>query len=118
MPENIKGPRRWAKGDSRVAKYLGVSVMSISRWDRKPEMKFPAPVIVNKMKFRDLDEIDAWVAGHAGTELDTSGISRARQIKQEKRAPAARGRQIGGSKPRAGSGSAMASFRRPVRSSN
>jgi hypothetical protein len=96
MPENIKGPRRWAKGDSRVAKYLGVAVMTISRWDRKPEMKFPPPIIINKMKFRDLDEIDAWVSGHAGIELDASGISRARRIKQEKRAGRAQGRQLGG----------------------
>jgi hypothetical protein len=82
---DIKAPRRWVKGDSRVAKHLSISVMTVSRWSGRPDMKFPKPVIINKTKFYDLEQIDDWVAEHAGRELDTTGIDQARRIKEEKR---------------------------------
>jgi predicted DNA-binding transcriptional regulator AlpA len=57
--------QRWAR-DSELAKYLGVSIMAIWRWQRDPDMKFPRPCRLGiKLEVTDLDEIDAWLRSRA-----------------------------------------------------
>ena len=48
----------------RVAEYLGLSDMSIWRYDNHPRyahLKFPKPAIINGRKYRSRAALDAWV---------------------------------------------------------
>lgn len=38
--------------DPKVAKQLGVHVKSLPRWDRRPELNFPKPIVINGRKYR------------------------------------------------------------------
>lgn len=44
------------------ARYGGVSHMSIWRWTRDPKMAFPQPMRINRVKFWDTDDLDAFDA--------------------------------------------------------
>jgi hypothetical protein len=55
--------------DSKVAKdRYHVCLKTLSRWDEKPELKFPAPKVINNRKYRDINELDAWDVARALTE--------------------------------------------------
>jgi hypothetical protein len=43
--------------DSTIAEYLGIHPKSLPRWDRRPELGFPAPVYFNGRKFRRWSEV-------------------------------------------------------------
>jgi hypothetical protein len=52
--------------DSKVAKdRYGVCLKTLSRWDEKPELKFPAAKTINNRKYRSVEELDAWDATRA-----------------------------------------------------
>jgi hypothetical protein len=38
--------------DSKIARYLGVHPKTLPRWDRRPELGFPAPIYLNGRKYR------------------------------------------------------------------
>jgi len=42
--------------DRVVAEFFGVHVKSIKRWDRRPELGFPAAIEVNGRKYRNRRE--------------------------------------------------------------
>ena len=44
------------------ARYGGISDMSLWRWVRDPKMRFPAPIRINRLKFWDQAELDAFDA--------------------------------------------------------
>jgi hypothetical protein len=46
--------------DPRVAKDLGVSLRTLARWDKKPELNFPKPIYNNGRKYRYADQLAAW----------------------------------------------------------
>ena len=46
--------------DPKVANRYGVSQRTIPRWDGKPELGFPKPIYINKRKYRDEAELDAF----------------------------------------------------------
>jgi DNA-binding transcriptional MerR regulator len=46
--------------DPQVAKDLGISLRTLARWDKKPELNFPKPVYTNRRKYRYADELAAW----------------------------------------------------------
>lgn len=55
--------------DSKVAKdRYHVCLKTLSRWDDKSELMFPAPTVINSRKYRDTDELDAWDAARANAE--------------------------------------------------
>jgi hypothetical protein len=55
--------------DSKVARdRYHVCLKTLSRWDEKPELKFPAAEVINGRKYRCTDKLDAWDAARALTE--------------------------------------------------
>jgi hypothetical protein len=44
--------------DAEVAKYFGIHIKSLLRWDRRPGLGFPSPIRVNGRKYRE------WAAIH------------------------------------------------------
>jgi predicted DNA-binding transcriptional regulator AlpA len=56
--------------DPQLAKKLGKSLRTLARWDEKPEMDFPQPVVINKRKHRRVREIEAWLNRRALASLD------------------------------------------------
>jgi hypothetical protein len=52
--------------DSKVAKdRYHVCLKTLSRWDEKPELKFPPAEVINGRKYRCTDKMDAWDAARA-----------------------------------------------------
>jgi hypothetical protein len=55
--------------DSKVARdRYNRCLKTLSRWDDKPDLKFPAAKWINGRKYRDSDELDAWDAARADAE--------------------------------------------------
>ena len=46
-------------GGARVAAYLGVTAMTIWRWERDPKLAFPAATVIHGRKYWSRDDIDA-----------------------------------------------------------
>jgi hypothetical protein len=51
---------RWAR-NAQLAKYAGVSSMTVWRWKRLPD--FPEAAVINGIEYRDLDAFDNWMSG-------------------------------------------------------
>jgi predicted DNA-binding transcriptional regulator AlpA len=52
--------RRWVR-NGELAKYLGVSKMTIWRFKHVPGFDFPPAAVINNIEFNDLDKVDAWM---------------------------------------------------------
>ena len=52
--------RRWAR-NGELAKYLGVSKMTIWRYKHEPSYDFPPAAKINNIEFNDLDKVDLWM---------------------------------------------------------
>jgi hypothetical protein len=52
MPNQINAPDEGFAPDSAIARFLGIHPKSLPRWDKRPELGFPAPVYFNGRKFR------------------------------------------------------------------
>jgi predicted DNA-binding transcriptional regulator AlpA len=59
MEKNSRAPR-WAR-NIQLAAYLNVTTMTVWRWQRDPNLKFPQPSIINGNPFTELDAIDEWM---------------------------------------------------------
>jgi predicted DNA-binding transcriptional regulator AlpA len=46
--------------DSEVCARYGVHISTLYNWDRNPALDFPKPIRINKRKFRDERELDAF----------------------------------------------------------
>jgi hypothetical protein len=44
-----------------LARYLGVSAMTVWRWKRDPALRFPQPTVVNDIEYTDLNCVDDWL---------------------------------------------------------
>jgi predicted DNA-binding transcriptional regulator AlpA len=76
MP-NTNTESRWLPR-VRLAETLGVTTMTIHRWERNPKLNFPKPSVINSRKFWQRDEILAWMAVMA-----TGKAERATSVHQE-----------------------------------
>jgi hypothetical protein len=63
--ENLRIPRR------KTAERYGVSVRTIERWERDPELNYPKSTIVNGRRYDDVDGLDAWDAECAAAARTT-----------------------------------------------
>jgi predicted DNA-binding transcriptional regulator AlpA len=57
--------------DPLVCKRYGVSAMTLWRWDHDPHINFPKPIRINRRKYRDEADLEAWErwrAAHGTTE--------------------------------------------------
>jgi hypothetical protein len=41
-------------------RYGGISDMSLWRWERNPEMGFPAPITINRRRYWRLTDLERW----------------------------------------------------------
>jgi predicted DNA-binding transcriptional regulator AlpA len=54
------GRSRWVRNGA-LAKYLGVSSMTIWRWKKSSTLNFPSSCEINKIEYNDLDAVDRWM---------------------------------------------------------
>jgi len=54
------GRSRWIR-NGQLAKYLGVSAMTLWRWRRDVTLNFPAASEINGIEFTDIDAVDEWM---------------------------------------------------------
>jgi len=47
--------------DAKVAKQLGIHIKSLIRWDRRPGLNFPKPLVINGRKYRRRREIQEFL---------------------------------------------------------
>jgi predicted DNA-binding transcriptional regulator AlpA len=64
QPKTEDPQRRWVR-NGELAKYLGVSKMTLWRFKNDAAFKFPPASVINNIEFNDLDKIDAWMESHA-----------------------------------------------------
>jgi predicted DNA-binding transcriptional regulator AlpA len=55
-----KPESKWL-GGARTADYLGVTAMTIWRWERDPELTFPTATVIRGRKYWSRDDLDAWM---------------------------------------------------------
>lgn len=53
-------PPRWAR-NSALCRYLNISAMCLWRWARSETLGFPPAAIINKVEWRDLNQVDDWM---------------------------------------------------------
>jgi hypothetical protein len=58
------GNGRWVR-NTALARYLGVSIMTLWRWQHDPGMGFPQPIEIHGIKRTDLDRVDPWMESRA-----------------------------------------------------
>jgi predicted DNA-binding transcriptional regulator AlpA len=71
--------------DVRVAEYLGVSTMTLWRWDNLPQyakLKFPKPAIINDLKYRNRAELDAWMRALVVGRVKSSRSDRLKRVRK------------------------------------
>jgi excisionase family DNA binding protein len=62
-------------GGAQTADYLGVTSMTIWRWERDPKLEFPAPTVIRGRKYRRRNDIDAWMRRMASGKANGTGIA-------------------------------------------
>ena len=60
--------RRWVR-NGELAKYLGVSKMTIWRFKHVPGFDFPPAAVINNIEFNDLDRVDAWMEARVPSDV-------------------------------------------------
>jgi predicted DNA-binding transcriptional regulator AlpA len=58
--KELKPGQRWAN-DKQTAAYIGVTTVCLWNWDQDEGLEFPPAIKVGRKKFRNLDEVDAWL---------------------------------------------------------
>jgi len=58
--------------DPQVARDLGRGLRTLDRWDRNPELGFPKAIKINNRKYRDAEELAAWLRERALASLGSS----------------------------------------------
>ncbi len=48
-------------GGAQLAAMLGVTAMTIWRWERDPKLEFPRPAIIRDRKRWNRDDVNAWM---------------------------------------------------------
>jgi hypothetical protein len=61
--------KRWAR-NAQTARYLGVSDMTLWRWKRDADLKFPTASTIRNVEYNDLDQIDEWMRSQAVRRLE------------------------------------------------
>jgi len=54
------GSKRHITSKALRERYGNISEMTLWRWERDPNLGLPKPQVINKRKYYDLDEIEAW----------------------------------------------------------
>jgi|1186.fasta_scaffold1161843_1 hypothetical protein len=46
--------------DRQVAERYDVAVRTLERWDKLPDLDFPAPVYIRRRRYREVAKLDDW----------------------------------------------------------
>jgi len=46
---------------AKVARQLGIHIKSLIRWDRRPDLNFPKPLVINGRKYRRRREVQEFL---------------------------------------------------------
>ena len=52
----------------QVRDRYNVSDMTLWRWLRSPDLKFPPPVVINRRRYWPVEELEAWERSRASRE--------------------------------------------------
>ena len=66
MSPNEEKGRRYLP-DPKVCQRYDVTPMTLWRWDNDPTIGFPKPIRINKRKYRDESDLEAWERSRAAT---------------------------------------------------
>jgi hypothetical protein len=54
------GRGKWLR-NGQLARYLGISNMTLWRWKHDPDLNFPDASVVNNVEFNNVDRVDEWM---------------------------------------------------------
>ena len=66
MPKNDDTKTGWLR-NSQLAAYMHVTPMTINRWQRNPDLNFPAPSIISGVPYTKVEAVDAWMLSRVVT---------------------------------------------------
>jgi hypothetical protein len=58
--KGIQPGQKWGN-DRQVARHCGITIPTLITWDNDPTLNFPPATWVGRKKFRNLEEVDAWL---------------------------------------------------------
>jgi hypothetical protein len=70
--------------DLKVAQRLGVTKRTLKRWAADPKLDFPPQIVINGYGYREADAVEAFVAAHLKTSIETERGARAGQREKQK----------------------------------
>lgn len=68
MP-NDSDRSKWLRNGG-LAKYLGVTKMTLWRWQQQPQLNFPQPSMINGIAYTRIDEVEAWMKERVARRAD------------------------------------------------
>ena len=60
MSIHSTGQGRWLRNGA-LAKYIGISAMTLWRWKRDASLNFPAATVINGVEYNDIDAVNDWM---------------------------------------------------------
>ena len=63
LKKYVTGPE-WVRNKA-LAEMLGVTVMTIWRWQRDPALGFPQPCAIGRTQFTKVEDVERWLKARA-----------------------------------------------------
>jgi predicted DNA-binding transcriptional regulator AlpA len=63
--------KQWLR-NTDIARYLGVSPMTVWRWQRSSKLNFPKPSVINTVSYTPREALDAWLRMHVVSRLSSA----------------------------------------------
>ena len=68
-------PAQRYRRNRALAKYIGISEMSLRRWKRDPKLNTPASMLVNGIEYNDVPAWDEWLKGRAVSRIKANEVA-------------------------------------------
>jgi hypothetical protein len=69
LPKFQDAPAQRYKRNRPLARYIGISEMTLRRWKQDPALATPAPMLVNGIEYNDVPQWDAWLKARAVSRI-------------------------------------------------
>ena len=69
LPKFQDAPAQRYKRNRPLARYIGISEMTLRRWKQDPALRTPAPMIVNGSEYNDVPQWDEWLKARAVSRI-------------------------------------------------
>jgi predicted DNA-binding transcriptional regulator AlpA len=60
---------QWRR-NGQVARYLGVTKMTLWRWQQNPQLEFPQPSMINGIAYTRIDEVETWMKARVARRIE------------------------------------------------